>query len=122
MVSSKARVQRKIQASAPVHKKSASLSAHLSKDLAEKYGRRSIRVCKGDTVVVLRGDENARGIEGKVLEAFTGIGKVSIEGVTVNQADGSAVVRPVHASNLMVTKLNTEDQWRMDSLTKEESE
>ena len=43
---------------------------------------------------------------------------VSIEGITINQADGTATERPIHASNLVITKLNTEDAWRMDSLSK----
>jgi large subunit ribosomal protein L24 len=118
MVSSKARVQRKAQAHAPAHTKRKMLSAHLSAELREQFGIRSARVCKGDTVAVLRGDDDIRGTEGKVLDVFTKTGRVSIEGVTVNQADGTAVVRPIHASNLVITKLNTEDKWRMDALSK----
>lgn len=118
MVSSKARVQRKAQAHAPAHTKRKMLSAHLSAELREQFGIRSARVCKGDTVAVLRGDDDIRGTEGKVLDVFTKTSRVSIEGVTVNQADGTAVVRPIHASNLVITKLNTEDKWRMDALSK----
>ena len=56
--------------------------------------------------------------EGKVLEVYTKTGRVSIEGITINQADGTATERPIHASNLVITKLNTEDAWRTDSLSK----
>ena len=108
MVSSKARVQRKNQANA----------AALSDELREKYGSRTARVCKGDTVIVVRGNKDIKNIEGKVLEVYTKTGRVSIEGVTINQADGSATERPIHASNLVIVKLNTEDPWRMDSLSK----
>jgi ribosomal protein L24p/L26e, archaeal/eukaryotic len=118
MVSSKARVQRRTQANAPTHVKRKMLSAHLSTELREEYGVRTARVCKGDTVAVIRGEEDVRGTEGKVLEVFTKTGRVSVEGVTINQADGTAVVRPVHASNLIITKLNKEDPWRVDSLSK----
>ncbi|NLU45349.1 MAG: 50S ribosomal protein L24 [Euryarchaeota archaeon] len=114
--SSKARTQRKAQANAPVHKRRKMLSAHLSAEMRDEYGVRSARVCKGDTVTVMRGDESIRGNEGKVLEVFTKTGRVSVEGVTSEQADGTAVIRPVHASNLMITKLNTEDPWRVDAL------
>lgn len=114
--SSKARVQRKEQAHAPAHKKSKMLSSRLSNELREKYGVRSIRVCKGDTVVVLRGNEDICGFEGKVLDVFTNTGRVSIEGVTIEQADGTATARPIHASNLVVVKINDEDPWRMDAL------
>jgi large subunit ribosomal protein L24 len=116
--SSKARVQRKAQANAPAHTKRKMLSAHLSYELRQQYGVRTARVCKGDTVAIIRGEEDVRGTEAKVLEVFTNTGRVSVEGVTINQADGTATVRPVHASNLIITKLNTEDQWRIDSLSK----
>ena len=118
MVSSKARVQRFNQANAPLHVKRKMLSAHLSDELREKYGSRTARVCKGDTVIVVRGNKDIKNIEGKVLEVYTKTGRVSIEGVTINQADGSATERPIHASNLVIVKLNTEDPWRMDSLSK----
>lgn len=118
MASSKARVQRKVQANAPAHVKRKMLSAHLSDELRAEYGVRTARVCKGDTVAIIRGEEDVRGTEAKVLEVFTKTGRVSVEGVTINQADGTAIVRPIHASNLIITKLNTEDQWRIDSLSK----
>ena len=86
--------------------------------LRAKYGVRTARVCKGDTVIVVRGNEDIRNIEGKVLEVYTKTGRVSIEGITINQADGTATERPIHASNLVITKLNTEDAWRVDSLSK----
>ena len=94
------------------------LSAHLSKELAKEYGKRSARVCVGDTVMIMRGAEGVRGVEGKVLSVLTGEGRVTIEGVTINQADGTSVARPVHASNLVITKLNLDDAWRKDALSK----
>ncbi len=118
MVSSKARVQRKVQAHAPSHVKRKMLSAHLSNELREKYGVRSARVCKGDTVAVVRGEEGVRGVEGKVISVNTKTGRVAIEGVTINQADGTATERPIHASNLVIVKVNTTDSWRVDSLSK----
>ena len=121
MVSSKARIQRKTSANAPVHKKRKMLSAHLSKDLSKQYGRRSARVCVGDTVVIQRGAEEIRGIEGKVLAVMTDEGQVTIEGITINQADGTAVARPVHASNLTIVKLNLDDAKRKDVLARKEA-
>ena len=102
--SSKARVQRKNQANASAHVKRKMLSAHLSDELRAN--------------IVVRGNEDIRNIEGKVLEVYTKTGRVSIEGITINQADGTATERPIHASNLVITKLNTEDAWRTDSLSK----
>ena len=121
MVSSKARIQRKAQANATAHVKRKMLSAHLSDELRQQYGKRAARVCKGDTVVVVRGNEDIRNIEGKVVNVYTKTGRVSIEGITIKQADGTETERPIHASNPVITKLNTEDAWRMDSLSKKEA-
>ena len=118
MVSSKARVQRKNQANAPTHVKRKMLSAHLSDDLRKKYGVRSARVCKGDTVIVVRGNSDIRNVEGKVVSVYTKTGRVAIEGVTIKQADGTDTERPIHASNLVIVKLNTDDQWRVETLSK----
>ena len=116
MVSSKARNQRKMRANAPAHIKRKMLSSHLSADLQKEYGKRSARVCLVDTVMVLRGGEDIRGVEGKVIGVMTDEGRITIEGVTINQADNTAVARPIHASNVVITKLNLDDAWRKDAL------
>ena len=116
--SSKARVQRKRLHNAPAHTKSKAVAAHLSTELRGKYGVRAARVCRGDTVVVIRGNEDIKGNEGKVMEVLTGKGCVIIDGITINQADGTAVARPIHASNLVITKLDLSDEWRAESISK----
>jgi len=92
------------------------VASPLSPELKEKYGKRSMPVVAGDTVMVTRGNEDVRGIEGKVLEVKTRTGRVSVEGVTAAQADGTEVSAPVHASNVMITKLELSDEWRKDKL------
>jgi len=119
--SSKARVQRKRQYNAPAHVKSKAVAAHLSAELRDKHGIRSIRVCRGDTVVVIRGNEDIRGTEAKVMEVLTDEGRVVIDGITINQADGTAVARPIHASNLVITKLDLTDEWRASTLSRKEA-
>ena len=121
MVSSKARIQRKAQANATAHVRRKMLSAHLSDDLREKYGKRTARVCKGDTVVVVRGNEDIRNIEGKVVNVYTKTGRVAIEGITIKQADGTEAERPIHASNLVIVKLNLDDAWRKEALSRKEA-
>lgn len=116
IASSKARKQRKAHFNAPVHTRGKKLASPLSSDLREKYGKRSVRVIRGDSVIVLRGSEDIRGTEGKVLEVFTKEGKISIEGITMDQADGTAVARLIHSSNVVVTKLDLSDEWRKDKL------
>ena len=118
MVSSKARVQRYNQANAPLHVKRKMLSSHLSDDLRKEFGKRSARVCKGDTVMVVRGNEDIRGIEGKVVNVYTQTGRVAIEGVTIKSADGTEKERPIHASNLVIVKLNLDDAWRKEALSR----
>ena len=66
--------------------------------------------------MVLRGGEDIRGVEGKVIGVMTDEGRITIEGVTINQADNTAVARPIHASNVVITKLNLDDAWRKDAL------
>ncbi|MBQ5483353.1 MAG: 50S ribosomal protein L24 [Candidatus Methanomethylophilus sp.] len=121
MVSSKARVQRRNQANAPLHVKRKMLSSHLSDDLRKEFGKRSARVCKGDTVMVVRGNEDIRGIEGKVVNVYTQTGRVAIEGVTIKSADGTEKERPIHASNLVIVKLNLDDAWRKEALSRKEA-
>ena len=120
--SSKARIQRKKLYNAPTHIRSKAVCAHLSTELREKYGKRSARVCRGDTVVVIRGNEDIRGNEGKVISVITKDGKLIIDGITINQADGTAVARPIHASNIVITKLDLTDEWRAEILAKKEAE
>ena len=114
--SSKARKQRKAHYNAPNHARRKAVASSLSPELREKYGKRSMPVVTGDTVVVTRGSEDVRGIEGKVLRVLTRNGRVSVDGVTTAKADGTEVAAPVHASNVMITKLELSDEWRKDKL------
>ncbi|HUL39060.1 MAG TPA: 50S ribosomal protein L24 [Methanomassiliicoccales archaeon] len=116
MVSKQARKQRKRQYNAPDHVRRKMVSSHLSDDLKKQFKRRSAMVVKGDTVMVLRGDEKVRNVEGKVTAINTRTGKVVVEGVTIAKADGTLKERPVHASNLVITKLNLTDPWRKEKL------
>ncbi|MEM3690839.1 MAG: 50S ribosomal protein L24, partial [Candidatus Micrarchaeia archaeon] len=54
------RKQRKYVKNAPLHIKRRMISAHLSKELREKYGRRNVQLRKGDRVKVLRGSMRGR--------------------------------------------------------------
>ena len=116
MVSKQARKQRKRQHNAPEHLRRKMVASHLSDGLMKQYKKRSALVVVGDTVMVMRGDEKVRNIEGKVTEVNTRTGKVVIEGITIAKADGTLKERPVHASNLVITKLNLADPWRKEKL------
>jgi large subunit ribosomal protein L24 len=114
--SKKARKQRKAQYNAPTHVKSKNTASPLSASLSKEYGTRSARVIKGDTVKVIRGDEDVKGLEGKVAKVFTKTGRVSIEGITIAKADGTEVPRPIHSSKVMITKLELSDSQRKGRL------
>ena len=104
------RKQRKRQAQAPLHERHRQVRATLSDDLREEYGTRSVRVNAGDTVEVMRGD--AAGETGEVLAVDLKAATVSVEGVTIEKADGEEVPRPLEASNLRVTDLDLSDDRR----------
>jgi len=89
-------------------------ASRLSADLQKKYGRRSVRVVKGDTVRIIRGEYT--NIPGKVIRVETSSGGVAIEGVKSEKKKGDKFDILIHASNMIVTDLNTEDKWRMRAI------
>ncbi|HOL40275.1 MAG TPA: 50S ribosomal protein L24 [Methanospirillum sp.] len=117
VISSQPRKQRKARYNAPHHMRGSLLHAPLSKELQEKYKRRSIRVIKGDTVKVLRGDH--AGTEGIVDFVITRDARIVVDGVSVKKADGTEVPRPVDPSNVVITELNLEDKRREQKLSGE---
>ena len=112
--SSQPRKQRKSQANAPLHERGRTLSAPLAPALREQYKKRHLRVVKGDTVKVLRGDH--KGEEGVVDEVDVKHSRIIVHGVSVPKADNTDVPRPVHASNVQITKLNLKDGKRAEKL------
>lgn len=113
VTSSQPRKQRKFRYNAPQHVRSNFINARLSEELSKKYGR-TARVVVGDTVKVMRGD--AAGTEGKVREIDVKREQVVVEGVSVARADGKEEARPIHPSNLQITKLILDDPKRVASL------
>lgn len=108
--SSRKNKQRKFRSNAPSHIKHKMISAHLSKALREKYGRRSFPVRKGDTVKVMKGLFDKK--TGKVLIVDMGRMKIYIEGMQRAKQDGSKVNVPFEPSNLMITEMNLDDKKR----------
>jgi large subunit ribosomal protein L24 len=73
--------------------------------------RVKMRITKGDTVRVMRGDD--KGKEGKVVRVFPKTGRITIEGVNIvkkhrkarRENEQSGIIdlpAPVHASNVML--------------------
>ncbi len=116
MISKQPRKQRKAQYQAPLHKKQKFMGAHLSESLREKYGRRAFGVRSGDTVKIMRGEY--AGTEGKVERVDLKKGTLAIDGATLFRADGEEVPRPIYPSNVMITKLDLDDEIREQILGK----
>jgi large subunit ribosomal protein L24 len=116
--STQPRKQRLQRLTAPHHVARKQMASHLSEELLLKYNRRSMTVIKGDEVRLMRGDQ--KGTSGKVLTIDARYRKVTVEGIINKKADGTEVALPVDPSNLLITKLNLEDNRRRSKLEETE--
>ena len=98
----------------PKHVRDGMIHSTLAENLREEYGRRSIRVIKGDNVRVMRGEYN--GIEGKIEKVNTQRGTVAIEGIQREKVRGGNVKVQIHASNVKIIGLNLDDKKRDNRL------
>lgn len=105
------RKQRKYQYNAPAHIRGKFLNAPLSKELVKKHGIKRARVVVGDKVKVLSG--RFKNKEGKVDIVNIKKSKVAISGIEITKKDGSKSRPLIHASNLLIIELSTEDKKRI---------
>ena len=110
------RKQRKARYTAPVHRRNKFMRSLLSSELRGKYSKKNFGVIKGDTVKVMTG--TFKGAEGKVQTVSIKNESITIDGVVISKADGSEVPRPIHPSNVMITKLNLKDKLREERLAR----
>ncbi|MBS3051981.1 MAG: 50S ribosomal protein L24 [Candidatus Aenigmarchaeota archaeon] len=110
------RKQRKYYRNAPMAVKHKLVSAHLSKELREKYKARSFPVKKGDEVLIMRGKYKNR--SGKVSRISLKTSKIFIEGLTRKKVAGTEIQFSIHPSNLKITNLNLSDQERLKALNR----
>jgi len=89
-------------------------ASNLSKELREKYKRRSVRPREGDSVKIVRGE--FKNIEGKVTKVLPKDGRLNVEGVTREKQKGGTSPVPVHASNVVITALTLDDKTRKQKL------
>merc|ERR1711904_158084 len=90
-VSSSRRKSRNAHFNAPSSVRRKIMSAHLNKELIQKY----------DEVIVVRGIN--RGREGKVIQVYRKKYVIHIERVTREKSNGSTVNVGIHPSNVMIT-------------------
>ncbi len=109
-VSRQPRKQRRALFKAPLHLRQKQVTAILSHELREKYGVRNLPVRKGDTVRIMRGDY--KGMEGNVVRVDLSKYRIFVDGVTRKKANGDQVFAPIHPSNVMIIKLNLDDDYR----------
>ena len=98
----------------PKHVRDRMIHSTLAENLREEYGRRSIRVIKGDNVRVMRGEYN--GIEGKIEKVNTQRGTLAIEGIQREKVRGGNVKVQIHASNVKIIGLHLDDKKRDNRL------
>ena len=98
------------------HKRDKFLGASLSANLRQQHRKRSMRVINGDTVRILRGEYV--GIEGKVEKVNTERSTLSIEGVQREKIRGGNVKVQIHASNVQIISLKTDDDYRLKGIPK----
>ncbi len=134
--SKKSGKQRKAAINAPLHLRRKRLRARLLTEDTTFAGIRSVTVRVGDTVEVLRGDyshpnsvksdtrgkrqgqkRGRSGASGIVIRIDSKKGCVYVEGLTLTKADGKDQAVAIHASNIVVTKLDEGDPVRLAHLT-----
>ena len=112
MTSSKQpRKQRKALHNMPIHQRKRWMTARFSQELQNKHNRKRLSVVKGDTVRVVRGE--FKGVEGEVTTLDRTNGRLTIDGVTREKADGSTMFYPIHSSKVEITKIEEKDSWRV---------
>ena len=94
--------------------RSVQTAASLSSELRKKFGKRSARIVKGDTVKILRGE--FYGTAGKVTKILTQKNSITVDGVKKEKKKGDKIDVPIHSTNVIITALNDDDKWRMNKL------
>ena len=108
------RKQRKFRANAPLHTRHKFLSAHLSKELRKKHGKRSFPLRKGDEVLVMRGSFRKK--KAKIASVDLKRSRITLENIQRAKKDGTKVGVFFSPSSLQILTLNLEDKKRISSL------
>jgi large subunit ribosomal protein L24 len=113
--SKKPRKQRKYIYHAPLQVRHKFFSAHLSKELKQKYGKRSFPVRKGDEVEVMKGSYKKK--RGRVNRVDMKKIRIFIDGITRKKVDGTEIQVPIYPSKVKIINLNLEDKKRLEALS-----
>ena len=99
---------------APHHVRSKVVKARLSEDLIKEYGIQTARVRKGDGVKIMRGEYS--GVEAKVSAVHVETSRLDVAGIKQEKITGGDAQVGIHASKVLITTLNLDDDWRKKRL------
>ena len=102
------RKQRRQARDASMHDRKRFLKCRLDEFLQEEYGLRSLVIRKGDLVRIMRGQ--FRDTESKVTGVSYKKRVVYLDNTTITKADGKEAAVPIHPSNLMLVKLEMNEE------------
>ncbi len=102
------RKQRRQARNAAMHERKKFLNCRLDEFLQEEYGLRSLVIKKGDLVRIMRGQ--FRDTESKVTAVSYKKRVVYLDNTTITKADGKEAAVPIHPSNLMIVKLELDEE------------
>lgn len=91
----------------PLHSHKNMLKCRLDEFLREEYAMRSMVPKKGDLVRIMRGQ--FRDTEGKILSVDYGKIRLMVDSATTTKSDGKEVHIPIHPSNVLIVKLEMDD-------------
>lgn len=105
------RKQRKQFYNQPHHKRSKLMTAKLHNDIQSEHQIKRLPICKGDTVLVVRGE--FRDMEGKVSKIDRHNAQIFMEGASIEKSSGTTYDIPIYPSNVVLTKIEAKkDKWR----------
>merc|ERR1711907_494454 len=102
-----ARIRRKRHFQSGTKERRWIMSARLSKELRKQYGVKTMPVCRGDDIIMMRGTNVDK--EAKVTEVYRKKFIIKTDNITTKNAQGQDVPVPIQPSNVMITNLNMTD-------------
>ena len=106
------RKQRKYVINAPKHVRRKLIVSPLSKEIRDIIKLKNLVLIVGDKVKILRG--KFRGKEGSVIYIDTKKYRVYVDSAYIEKKNGEKSYYPLHASKLMIVKLNLTDKKRLE--------
>lgn len=104
--------KQRVSRNAALHQRARFLRVTLSKPLRKEMKVRNMRVRKGDTVKIMKGEGIAK--TGKVDRVNVEKGRVFVTGFSRKKGNGVEILVPIQPSNLMITELDKTDAKRFE--------